>query len=70
MLFRELKTEWATLDPDQKAYGAALLANGQDWDVWRPHDWFPSHECPQGLIREQLTAICHGLPAAPRLVAK
>lgn len=66
-LFRELKTEWAALTPEQADWGRALLESGQDWAVWRPSDWFPSADWPQGFIRMELEAICcHAIPAGRR----
>jgi hypothetical protein len=49
-LFRELKTRTGRISPDQKKWGAALLAAGQDFAIWRPADLW------SGLILEQLQA--------------
>jgi hypothetical protein len=38
MIFRELKTESGTLTSEQKRVGYLLVAAGEDWAVWRPHD--------------------------------
>jgi hypothetical protein len=56
-LFRELKTEYATLTDAQAAWGQALLEAGEDWDVWRPSDWYPSAAWPGGRVRAELEAI-------------
>jgi hypothetical protein len=38
MIFRELKTESGTLTSEQKRVGYLLVAAGEDWAVWKPHD--------------------------------
>jgi hypothetical protein len=68
-LFRELKVEWAALQPDQKNWGMGLLESGQDWAVWRPSDWFPSAKYPSGLIRAELEGICLKVVGGPHLAA-
>ena len=51
VLWRELKTMTGKVSPAQRAMGEALLAAGQDFDTWRPVDWF------SGRIKSELTAI-------------
>jgi hypothetical protein len=38
VLYRELKGEGKYPTPPQRRWGAALLAAGQDWKVWKPRD--------------------------------
>lgn len=38
VLWRELKTQRGKATPAQEKVGEALLALGQDWDLWRPED--------------------------------
>jgi hypothetical protein len=68
-LFRELKTDWAALQPAQKDWGMGLLESGQDWAVWRPSDWFPSAPYPRGLIKAELEAITFKASGTPHLAA-
>jgi hypothetical protein len=68
-LFRELKVEWAALQPAQKDWGMGLLESGQDWAVWRPSDWFPSAAHPRGLIRAELEAVTFKASGAVHLAA-
>jgi hypothetical protein len=49
--YRELKTDWGKLSPDQTTWKYALLATGQDWEIWRPRD------LASGLIRAQLATL-------------
>lgn len=39
LMFRELKTEEGRLSSSQKAWMEWLLANGYDFETWRPGDW-------------------------------
>src|SRR6266702_8909514 len=55
ILFRELKTEDATLTFEQRRVGVLLKPAGQSWEVWRPSDLFA------GIIERQLRRIA--LPA-------
>lgn len=41
-LFRELKRWDGKLTEEQELWGAALVACGLDWAVWRPSDWLTS----------------------------
>jgi hypothetical protein len=38
LLWRELKSEYGMLTPDQRTVRNALRALGQDWALWRPAD--------------------------------
>jgi hypothetical protein len=38
VLYRELKGAAKYATPEQRRWGAALLAAGQDWKVWKPAD--------------------------------
>lgn len=51
MIFRELKTESATLSSEQKRVAYALRAGGHDFYVWRPR------ELSSGLIRRRLARL-------------
>jgi hypothetical protein len=51
ILWRECKTAKGKLTPAQVKTGEALTAAGQDWDCWRPADWF------SGRIASELAAI-------------
>lgn len=39
VIFRELKSEYGKLTPEQAEVGRKLKAAGQNWQVWRPSDW-------------------------------
>jgi hypothetical protein len=39
VLYREIKTKYEKLSPEQAEWGAWLLAAGQDYAVYRPDDW-------------------------------
>ena len=39
IIYRELKSEWGRLSPEQTRVGYLLQAAGQNWQVWRPSDW-------------------------------
>jgi hypothetical protein len=39
VLFRELKSAFGVVKPDQEAWLASLTAGGLDAKVWRPGDW-------------------------------
>ena len=51
LIFRELKTEHGTLSSMQKWLGWKLRAAGQDWQVWRPHDFI------DGRIETELASL-------------
>lgn len=51
ILWRECKTRKGKLTAAQVSAGEALRAAGQDWDVWRPEDWF------SGRIAQELAAL-------------
>jgi hypothetical protein len=51
ILWRECKTQKGKPTPAQVKTGEALRAAGQDWDIWRPADWY------SGRIRLELMAI-------------
>jgi len=38
IIFRELKGVGKYATPDQRRWGAMLVAAGQDWKVWKPQD--------------------------------
>jgi hypothetical protein len=57
VLYRELKSEYGQLSPEQTAVGYQLKAAGADWAVWRPRDWL------SGEIEKQL----HLLKGQPKL---
>lgn len=58
VLFRELKSEFGRLTPDQRAMGDALKAAGEDFGVWRPSDWL------SGAIETELRLL-KGQPQLP-----
>jgi hypothetical protein len=39
VIFRELKVGYRSLEPEQEAWGSALVESGADWAVWRDRDW-------------------------------
>jgi hypothetical protein len=39
VIFRELKSEYGRLTPEQRLVGERLKSAGQDWRIWRPGDW-------------------------------
>jgi hypothetical protein len=39
VLFRELKSDRGTLDPEQTRWRDRLHAANADWAVWKPKDW-------------------------------
>lgn len=39
ILYREVKTNKGTLEPDQKRWRDALLRGGHDWGLWRPRNY-------------------------------
>jgi len=49
--YRELKSDWENLRPEQTTWKYALLAARQDWGIWRPRD------LASGLIRAELSAL-------------
>lgn len=49
-MFRELKSQKGRMSPDQKTWGAGLLAAGHDFAIWRPSD------VVSGAVLEQLQA--------------
>jgi hypothetical protein len=51
ILWRECKSQKGRLSPEQRAAGIALRAAGQDWDLWKPADWF------SGRIMRELAAL-------------
>lgn len=54
VIFREVKTEHDKLDAEQRQWGYALQAAGEEWAVWRPSDWW------SGRIKDELQAIAAG----------
>lgn len=51
ILWRELKSPWGQLTPDQRRVRNLLVAAGADWDVWRPAD------LESGRIDREMSAI-------------
>jgi hypothetical protein len=51
IIFRELKTERGSLEPEQRVVGYMLVAAEQNWAVWRPTDWL------DGNIENELSRI-------------
>ena len=51
VLFRELKSEFGRLTPEQTKVGYLLQAAGQNWKVWRPSDLL------SGLVSAELTEV-------------
>lgn len=51
VLFRELKSDTGTLEPDQQVWASALAAAGADFAVWRPED------LRSGRIERELRAV-------------
>jgi hypothetical protein len=51
VLFRELKSAYGRLTPEQRRWGSTLARAGSDWSTWRPVDW------EGGLIVHELLAI-------------
>ena|SRR5258708_6674823 len=51
VLWRELKVPPDRLTSEQRALGYRLQAAGQNWAVWRPHDW------DSGLINRELVNL-------------
>lgn len=53
VLFRELKSDYGHLTPEQRRVGYALQAAGQDFAVWRPAD------LEAGRIAAELDALTY-----------
>ena len=51
VIFRELKSEYGTLTPEQRQVGEMLQRAGQSWRVWRPSDLL------SGQIGRELTEL-------------
>jgi hypothetical protein len=51
VLWRELKSEFGTLRPEQRLWGRVLRAAGADWAIWRPSDWL------DGTVERELRGI-------------
>jgi hypothetical protein len=51
-LFRELKTDYGVVRPEQQEWIDVLVNNGTDAKVWRPSDW------------DEIEATLKGSPAA------
>lgn len=51
VLYRELKSATGTVTPEQEYWMAALLAAGEDVDVWRPAQW------DDGTIEREIRAL-------------
>jgi hypothetical protein len=51
IIFRELKTERGILTGEQKRVGYLLVAAGEDWAVWKPHDLY------DGSIQHELVEL-------------
>jgi hypothetical protein len=51
VLFRELKSEYGRLTPEQQEVGDMLRHAGQNWRVWRPSDLL------SGQIARELTEV-------------
>jgi hypothetical protein len=51
IIFRELKTERGILTSEQKRVGYLLVAAGEDWAVWKPHDLY------DGSIQRELVEL-------------
>lgn len=51
IIYRELKTEWATLRPNQRLVGSKIIRAGGNWAVWRPRDLVA------GIVSRQLGEI-------------
>lgn len=59
LIHRELKSARGTLTPEQRRWGSRInRAEGGDWAVWRPVDWY------NGVIKAQLLAIARPAVAA------
>jgi hypothetical protein len=58
VIFRELKSEFGRLTPEQRLVGERLKSAGQDWRVWRPSDWI------SGAIETELRLL-KGQPQLP-----
>ncbi len=58
VIYRELKSEYGKLSPEQRAVGDRLKAAGADWKIWRPSDWL------SGAIERELKLI-KGQPRLP-----
>jgi hypothetical protein len=58
ILFRELKSEYGRLSPEQRIVGDQLKAAGADWATWRPSHWL------SGAIERELRLI-KGQPRLP-----
>ena len=51
VIFRELKSEYGRVTPEQQRVGDMLTRTGQSWRVWRPSDQL------SGQIARELTEI-------------
>lgn len=51
IIFRELKRQSGHLTPAQDVWAQRLIAAGQDWDVWRPSDWYAIESTLRGPVR-------------------
>ncbi len=50
--FRELKSQYGEMRPEQTTWRYKLLAAGQNWDIWRPVD------LESGRIDRELDGLC------------
>ena len=58
VIFRELKSEFGRLTPEQTEIGYRLKTAGADWAVWRARDWL------NGSIEKELRLL-KGQPKLP-----
>lgn len=56
VLYRELKSMTGRLSVAQRQVGSVLAKAGQNWQVWRPIEWW------DGTIDLQLIRISKGMP--------
>ena len=38
IIYRELKTQWGGIRPEQRSIGSKIVKAGGNWAVWRPRD--------------------------------
>lgn len=60
ILYRELKTDFGQLSPEQSRVRNLLVVAGADWDIWRPVD------LRSGRIQRELAALSVNARTAPR----